>query len=109
MSNPEDSIPPAAADRPTATRSRRALDLTCTLGAAVLLACAPAFGANRVAGSLSPEQALAAFQIEPGLKIELVVAEPLVVDPVAFAFDEKLRLHVVENRAYLRQDPSAAR
>lgn len=49
---------------------------------------------------LSPEAALAAFQLEPGLRIELVAAEPLVVSPVAFAFDENRRLYVVENRGY---------
>ena len=44
---------------------------------------------------------VAAFQLgEPGLRIELVVAEPLVVDPVAFAFDENRRLYVVEDRGY---------
>lgn len=49
---------------------------------------------------LTPEAALAAFQLEPGLRIELVAAEPLVVDPVAFAFDEQGRLYVVEARGY---------
>lgn len=32
---------------------------------------------------LTPAEALAAFQVEPGLRIELVAAEPLVDDPVA--------------------------
>lgn len=41
---------------------------------------------------LRPEQALAAFQLEPGLRIELVAAEPLVIDPVAFVFDEQGRV-----------------
>lgn len=51
--------------------------------------------------ALSPQEALATFQLgEPGLRIELVVAEPLVVDPVAFAFDENRRLYVVEDRGY---------
>ncbi|MBP8256938.1 MAG: hypothetical protein KAX37_06395, partial [Opitutaceae bacterium] len=49
---------------------------------------------------LTPEEALASFQLEPGLRIELVAAEPLVVDPVAFAFDGPRRLYVVENRGY---------
>lgn len=49
---------------------------------------------------LPPAEALASLQVEPGLRVELVAAEPLVVDPVAFAFDEKLRLYVVENRGY---------
>jgi putative membrane-bound dehydrogenase-like protein len=40
------------------------------------------------------------FRLEPGLRIELVAAEPLVVDPVAFAFDEKKRMYVVEDRGY---------
>lgn len=50
--------------------------------------------------ALPPAEALAQFQLEPGLKIELVAAEPLVVDPVAFAFDDQRRLYVVENRGY---------
>src|SRR5437867_5976158 len=51
-------------------------------------------------GSLTPDEALAAFHLEPGLRIDLVAAEPLVVDPVAMAFDERGRLIVVENRGY---------
>src|SRR3954468_21462882 len=57
------------------------------------------FAASR-APFLSPEEALKTFQLEPGLRIELVVAEPLVVDPVAFAFDDQRRLYVAENRGY---------
>ena len=51
-------------------------------------------------GSLTPAQALASFKVEPGLRVDLVAAEPLVADPVAMAFDEKGRLFVVENRGY---------
>lgn len=43
---------------------------------------------------------MASLRLEPGLRIELVAAEPLVVDPVAFAFDEDRVLYVVENRGY---------
>lgn len=56
-------------------------------------------GAKRTQ-ALSTDQALAAFQIEPGLKIELVAAEPLVQSPVAFAFDDQHRLYVAEARGY---------
>src|SRR5947208_5557138 len=49
---------------------------------------------------LSPEHALSSFQCEPGLRIELAAAEPVVGDPVAIAFDEAGRLFVVENRGY---------
>lgn len=45
-------------------------------------------------------KAMRDFRLEEGLRIELVAAEPLVVDPVAFAFDEYKRLYVVEDRGY---------
>jgi putative membrane-bound dehydrogenase-like protein len=51
-------------------------------------------------GPLTPRQALAAFQLEPGLSIELVAAEPDVESPVALAFDDRGRLFVAENRGY---------
>jgi putative membrane-bound dehydrogenase-like protein len=53
-----------------------------------------------VDGPLSPEAALKSFQLEPGLRIEIVAAEPVVDSPVAMAFDERGRLFVVENRGY---------
>ena len=52
------------------------------------------------ADSVRLKKAMESFRLEPGLRIELVVAEPLVVDPVAFAFDEKKRMYVVEDRGY---------
>ena len=51
---------------------------------------------------LSPEQALESFRIAPGFRVELVAAEPLVVDPVAMDWDDQGRLYVVEMRAYMR-------
>jgi len=50
---------------------------------------------------LSPEEALQTFQIEKGLKLELVASEPMVQDPVVSTFDEDGRLWVVEMRAYM--------
>src|SRR6184192_3162997 len=47
-----------------------------------------------------PDQAVSTFQIKKGFRLELVAAEPLVVDPVAMAFDEDGRLFVVEMRDY---------
>lgn len=59
---------------------------------------------------LSPQAALEAFQVAPGYRIELVAAEPLVVDPVAFCFDAAGRLIVVEMRGYSeRPDDHAGR
>jgi mono/diheme cytochrome c family protein/glucose/arabinose dehydrogenase len=50
---------------------------------------------------LSPEEALRGFVLEPGFRIELVAAEPLVGDPVAIAFDPSGRIWVVEMRGYM--------
>ena len=51
-------------------------------------------------GPLSAQDALASFELEPGYRIELAAAEPLISDPVAMAFDELGRLYVVESRGY---------
>ncbi len=51
-------------------------------------------------GPLTPEEAPKSFRLEPGLRLELVAAEPLVASPVALAFDERGRLFVAENRGY---------
>ncbi len=50
---------------------------------------------------LTPAQALAAFQLAPGLRIELVASEPLIEAPVAIAFGSDARLWVVEMRGYM--------
>ena len=51
-------------------------------------------------GNLSPADALKAFETEPGFTVTLVAAEPLTIDPVALAFDERGRLFVAEGRDY---------
>ncbi len=49
---------------------------------------------------MSPEEALASFELEAGYRIELAAAEPLIKDPVAIAFDDRGRLYVAESRGY---------
>ena len=49
---------------------------------------------------LEPAQALTSFQIVDGFRIELVAAEPGVIDPVEMAFDENGDLYVVEMLDY---------
>ena len=49
---------------------------------------------------LSPEESLRVLHVRPGFKVELVAAEPLVVDPVAFDWGPDGRLWVVEMRDY---------
>lgn len=52
---------------------------------------------------LAPDEALKSFEIQPGFRMELVAAEPLVRDPVAMAFDADGRLYAVEMRGYSEQ------
>ncbi|MDB5246964.1 MAG: dehydrogenase [Segetibacter sp.] len=50
---------------------------------------------------LTPTEELATFQVEPGLKVQLVASEPMVQDPVVTTFDEDGRLWVVEMRGFM--------
>lgn len=51
---------------------------------------------------LSPEDAFATFRVEPGFRLELVAAEPLVIHPIFFEFDPDGRIWVVEYQGYMR-------
>ena len=51
-------------------------------------------------GPLTPLAELESFHLLPGLRVELVAAEPVVESPVAMAFDEQGQLYVAENRGY---------
>lgn len=55
-------------------------------------------------GPQSPEEALTTMSVRPGLKVELVAAEPLIEDPVAFDWDSSGRLWVVEMGNYPNAD-----
>jgi putative membrane-bound dehydrogenase-like protein len=76
--------------------------LACIIGSASLAVCAgsaePVAGAKN--GPLSPREEQATFHIPKGFKVELIAAEPDVIDPVAMAFDEDGRMFVVEMRGY---------
>ena len=61
---------------------------------------------REIKSPLTPEQSLAEFKVRPGLRIELVAAEPEVMSPVAAAFDERGRLFVVEMLDYPNVDKS---
>ncbi|MFN0018709.1 MAG: PVC-type heme-binding CxxCH protein [Pirellulaceae bacterium] len=72
------------------------------LGIAIVLCLAELTLAQppEINSPLSPEDSLKHFQLDPLLSIELVAAEPQVVDPVAMRFDEDGRLWVAEMRDY---------
>src|SRR4051812_7853674 len=65
-------------------------------------AAGPPEGAKPLTNSraLSPREELDTFSVPPGFRVELVAAEPDVVDPVAMAFDERGRIFVCEMRGY---------
>jgi putative membrane-bound dehydrogenase-like protein len=65
----------------------------------LLLAAEPVPG-TPPSGPLSPKEELATFRVPKGFRVELVAAEPQVVDPVAMAFDEDGRIFVAEMRGY---------
>ncbi|MCB1275475.1 PVC-type heme-binding CxxCH protein [Prosthecobacter sp.] len=48
----------------------------------------------------SPADALKSMQLPGGFKAELIAAEPDLVQPIAFAFDERGRIWVVEGNSY---------
>lgn len=76
----------------------------------VLLACAlgrvAAVGPELKPGDLprvpplDPSRAMESFAIKKGFRLDLVAAEPLVVDPIELCFDENGRMFVVEMRDY---------
>ncbi len=53
---------------------------------------------------LSPEEEFRSFEVLDGFEVELVAAEPLVFDPIAFSFDAQGRLFVIEMRDYSEQE-----
>ena len=61
---------------------------------------APTNGMGDSQAGLQPDEAIRAFQLADGLRIELVASEPQIVDPVAVAWDEFGRMYVVEMRDY---------
>lgn len=50
---------------------------------------------------LAPNDALKAFKIQPGFKVELVASEPMVEVPTVLQFDPAGRLWVVEMRGFM--------
>jgi putative membrane-bound dehydrogenase-like protein len=56
--------------------------------------------ALEAAPAKSPEESLACIKVRPGFKVELVAAEPLVKDPIAFEWGADGKLWVVEMGDY---------
>ena len=58
---------------------------------------------------LSPEAALATMTVPEGFRVELVAAEPDLINPVAMAFDERGRIWVTESFEYPRREAGPGR
>jgi putative membrane-bound dehydrogenase-like protein len=49
---------------------------------------------------LSPEESMKLIQVPVGFELELFASEPMIVNPMAFAWDERGRLFVIESTDY---------
>ncbi len=58
---------------------------------------------------LSPQQAVERMTVPEGFSVELVAAEPDVVNPVAMFIDEKGRFWITESLEYPRREPGPGR
>jgi putative membrane-bound dehydrogenase-like protein len=70
------------------------------------LALPLAASARQESGPLGPKEASRSFRLPEGFRIDLVAAEPHVMDPVALAFDEDGRIYVAEMADYPLGPPS---
>src|SRR5215217_3796778 len=80
-----------------------ALSVLCVVLVPGLVAAAAAGAGpttNPAPSPLTPTTAKASFELEPGLAVDLVAAEPMVVSPCAVAWDERGRMYVAENPGY---------
>jgi glucose/arabinose dehydrogenase len=65
-------------------------------------AAAPAVVTDPPTTPLSPEEALKHFHIEDGYRLEVVLSEPEIAEPVVAAFDGNGRMFVAEMRTYMQ-------
>src|SRR4051794_31160352 len=57
----------------------------------------------------SPDEAIARMTVPEGFRVEVVAAEPDLVNPVAMTFDERGRIWVTESLEYPRSEPGPGR
>jgi putative membrane-bound dehydrogenase-like protein len=58
---------------------------------------------------LSPEEAVKKMTVPEGFSVEIVAAEPQIVNPVAMTFDERGRIWITESLEYPRRDAGKGR
>jgi len=55
---------------------------------------------GKIAGPQKPDEQKGCFVLPPGFEVELVAAEPLVINPVTMTVDDKGRIYVSESHTY---------
>jgi putative membrane-bound dehydrogenase-like protein len=55
---------------------------------------------RNIAGPQKPDEQKGCFVLPPGFEVELVAAEPLVINPVTMTVDDKGRIYVSESHTY---------
>ncbi|HEV3447320.1 MAG TPA: hypothetical protein VG099_21950, partial [Gemmataceae bacterium] len=62
-------------------------------------------GQDKMPGpALTPQEAIKKMTVPEGFHVELVAAEPDIVNPVAMTFDERGRIWITESIEYPRSD-----
>lgn len=83
-----------------------------------LAVCAPAFAVEdptphgqdvKPGPALSPAEAVRKMTVPRGFTVEVVAAEPDIVNPVAMTFDERGRIWITESLEYPRREPGPGR
>src|SRR5690606_27692342 len=75
------------------------LTILIALGA-LIYSCESGSRIDYINGALPPVEAIQTLSLPPGFKVELVAAEPLIVDPVDMVIDEEGKFFVVELHGY---------
>jgi putative heme-binding domain-containing protein len=57
----------------------------------------------------APDEAIEAMTVPEGFSVELVAAEPEIVNPIAMCFDDRGRIWVTESLEYPRKEPGIGR
>ena len=104
--------------RPCRAASRYSMRAACLLFLPILSVCSTGHAepANRTVekepalSPLSPEESMKRITLPPGFRLELVLSEPVIRQPVALTWDGSGRLYVVEMRGYMQDiDGNGAR
>ena len=92
---------------------QRTLGVLCTIGLLwpqLLRAQQIPHGQDKPPGpALSPADAVKRMTVPPGFSVEIVAAEPDLVNPVAMTFDERGRIWVTESIEYPRSEAGPGR